>query len=138
MFVEILFLIVGLMVCACKDAKYRQRIEEYNKTGWNVKSNRDLENSLFLKYCYDYEHVNDDLVPEKYRGFFAFNSRAMYDYFMDLAARDVWKQGYRPYLFGMMPKEGFDFLEGFHKKYDQQVDEFNKRHEAIRNRTFLT
>ena len=66
MFVEILFLIFGLLYCACKDSKYRQRIEEHNKTGWNVKSNRDLENSIFLKYCNDYQWVSKDEVPEKY------------------------------------------------------------------------
>ena len=74
--------------------------------------------------------MSKDEVPEKYRAFFRFSSRAMYDYFMDLAARDVWKQGYRPYLFGAMPKEGFDFLEGFHNKYDERVDDFNRRFQA--------
>jgi len=129
MFVEILFLIFGLLYCACKDAKYRQRIEEHNKTGWNVKSNRDLENSLFQDYCFKYRYHDKGDVPEKYRQFFIFNGKAMYSYFMALAARDVWEQGYRPYLFGIMPKEGFDFLEGFKKNYDQQADEFNKRYE---------
>lgn len=135
MFVEILFLIFGLLYLACKDAKYRQKIEEYNKTGWNVKSNRDLENDLFSKYCYEYEYVNKDKVPEKYRNFFRFNSKAMYDYFMSLSSRDVWEQGYRPYLFGAMPKEGFDFLEGFRQKYDHKVNEFNKHYDEICNRT---
>ena len=135
MFIEILFLIVGLIWCACKDVKYRKKIQEYNKTGWDISSNRELENRLFMDYCYEYQFVDSKNVPEKYREYFRFNSKAMYDYFMDLAARDVWKQGYRPYLFGAMPKEGFDFLEGFRQKYDHKVNEFNKHYDEICNRT---
>ena len=135
MFAEIVFVIIGIFYLVNKDAKYRQKIKEYNETGWYIKPNRELENGLFQDYCYRYEYVSKNEVPEKYHEFFRFNSRAMYDYFMALAARDVWKQGYRPYLFGIMPKEGFDFLEGFRKKYDQRVDEFNKHCETILNRT---
>ena len=135
MFLGLICLGAGLIGSAHRDLKYKQKIEEYNKTGWNVKSNRDLENDLFLKYCYEYEYVNKDKVPEKYRNFFRFNSKAMYDYFMSLSSRDVWEQGYRPYLFGAMPKEGFDFLEGFRQKYDHKVNEFNKHYDEICDRT---
>jgi len=130
MFAEILFLIVGILVCASRDAKYRQKIKECNDKGMLVKTNSTLENKIFQDYCYQYEFVSKDEVPEKYRAFFRFSSRAMYDYFMALAARDVWKQGYRPYLMSIMPKEGFDFLEAFRYKYDERVDDFNNRFHA--------
>lgn len=125
MFAEILFLIVGLLVCASRDAKYRQKIKECVDKGMLVKTNSSLENSLFQDYCFKYQHQDKSDVPEKYRHFFMFNGKAMYNYFMLLAARDVWKQGYRPYLFSIMPKEGFDFLEAFRNKYDKEVAEFN-------------
>ena len=134
MFIEILFLIFGLCILAGRNTKYKKRIEEYNKTGWYIKSNKDLEESLIQNYCLKYRYTNKDDVPEKYRTFFMFNEKAMYDYFFALAARDVWKQGYRPFLFSIMPKEGFDFLEGFHKKYDPQVDEFNRNFNKIEDK----
>ena len=137
MFVEILFLIFGAFYLVGKDAKYRQKIKECQDSGAFVETNRELENGFYKDYCFRYEFESQKDVPEKYHKFFRFNSRAMYDYFMDLAARDVWKQGYRPYLFGIMPKEGFDFLAGFRKKYDARVDEFNKHCEEMRSERFV-
>lgn len=128
MFAEIIFLIIGICVYVSRDAKYKQKIKECVDKGMLVKTNSSLENSLFQDYCFKYEFVSKDEVPEKYHEFFRFNSRAMCDYFMALAARDVWKQGYRPYLFGAMPKEGFDFLAGFRRKYDARANEFNERY----------
>jgi len=125
-FFEIVFIIFGVFYFAGKDAKYKQKIKEYNKTGWYIKSNQDLENKLFHDYCYKYKFVDMEDVPKNYQLFFFYNEKVMYEYFMSLAARDVWKQGYRPYLFSIMPKEGFDFLEGFRHKYDKRIEEFNR------------
>ena len=129
MFAEIIFMIIGICVYVSRDAKYTQKIKECVDKGMLVKTNSSLENGLFQDYCYEYKFETKEKVPEKYRHFFMFNGKAMYNYFMLLAARDVWKQGYRPYLFSIMPKEGFDFLEAFRNKYDKEVDEFNKHFE---------
>lgn len=126
MFVEILILIVGFFYLSCKDVKYRQKIKECNDKGMNVKTDRELENQLFLDYCCEYQSGNNKNVPEKYRGYFGHNSKAMYDYFMTLAARDVWKKGYRPYLYSIMPKDGWDALESYRNKYDKYVEQYNK------------
>lgn len=56
MFAEILFLIVGLLVCASRDAKYRQKIKECNDKGMLVKTNSSLENKMFQDYCFNFSH----------------------------------------------------------------------------------
>ena len=127
MFAEIVFVIIGIVYLINKDAKYRQKINECSDKGMFVHTNSELENGIFQDYCFEYQYKSKDRVPEKYREFFMFNGRAMYDYFMALAARDVWKQGYRPHLMSIMPKDGFDFLKGFHSKYDQKVEDFNRQ-----------
>lgn len=55
-FAKILFLIIGVIYYLGKNMKYKQRIKEYNKTGWYKESNQDLEVGLFHKYCFNYEN----------------------------------------------------------------------------------
>ena len=128
MFAEIILVIIGIVYLINKDAKYRQKIKECSDKGMFVKTKSELENSIYQDYCFEYQYKSKDRVPEKCRNFFQFNGRAMYDYFMLLAARDVWKKGYRPHLMSVMPKESFDFFEAYRRKYDQRVDEFNKNY----------
>lgn len=116
----------GLFGSACQDAKYEQKVREFENKGAFVKTNRELENSIFYDYCYEYQYETKEKAPEKYRNFFDMFLKARYKYFMALAAIDVWKQGYRPYMYGRMPKDEEEFFVGFHQQWDEVFDMFNK------------
>jgi len=116
----------GLFGSACQDAKYDQKVREFEKKGAFVKTNRELENSIFYDYCYEYQYETKEKAPEEYRDFFDLFLKGRYKYFMAMAARDVWKQGYRPYMRSFMPTDEDELFEGFHEMYDEQIKQYNE------------
>ena len=126
LFAELLLLGGSAVYYANQNAKYKQGIKRYYEEGRNVKPDRERETNLISDYCYDFNFGEKKYVPQEYWRYFTFNMNALIEYCRAMAANEVWKQGVRPYFCDAMPRPGWDAFEGFHKKYDKSMEEYDR------------
>lgn len=123
---ELVVLGAALMQDAKQKAKYKENIKRYHEEGRNVPSDGNRHERLFLDYCHNFDFEDKRYVPKEYWPYFIMNPKALSDYCFALTAQEEYKEGLRPYMCSVMPEPGFDFFAGFHKKYDEKIQQYNE------------